>query len=177
MADRQVRTLCMTLAYAGCRLSEALALTADRVDLAAGADDREAEEASHRDFPQRACAPCPAGDARHGARHTRAAGQPRQRARCAPLALEPDDRMARRACHHGGGRARWGAGVTQGAAARAGWPPSPRGSRSTSSRNGSGTPSSPRPPSTPMPLAPRKRTSLGACGGKPTNSGLSMPHF
>ena len=35
-ADRQVRTLCMTLAYAGCRLSEALALTADRVDLSAG---------------------------------------------------------------------------------------------------------------------------------------------
>src|SRR4051812_17867943 len=35
-ADRAVRTLYMTLAYAGCRLSEALALTADRVDLAAG---------------------------------------------------------------------------------------------------------------------------------------------
>ena len=35
-ADRQVRTLCMTLAYAGCRLSEALALTVDRFDLAAG---------------------------------------------------------------------------------------------------------------------------------------------
>ena len=34
--DRQVRTLCMTLAYTSCRLSEALALTADRVDLAAG---------------------------------------------------------------------------------------------------------------------------------------------
>ena len=37
--DRDARTLCMTLAYAGCRLSEALALTADRVDrvdLAAG---------------------------------------------------------------------------------------------------------------------------------------------
>jgi integrase/recombinase XerD len=34
--DRPVRTLCMTLAYAGCRLSEALALTADRIDLAAG---------------------------------------------------------------------------------------------------------------------------------------------
>jgi integrase len=31
-----VRTLCTTLAYAGCRLSEALALTVDRVDLAAG---------------------------------------------------------------------------------------------------------------------------------------------
>ena len=35
-ADRTIRTLCMTLAYAGCRPSEALALTADRVDLAAG---------------------------------------------------------------------------------------------------------------------------------------------
>ena len=35
-AARSVRTLCMTLVYAGCRLSEALALTADRVDLAAG---------------------------------------------------------------------------------------------------------------------------------------------
>ena len=35
-ADRLVRTLCMTLAYAGCRLSEALALTVDRIDLAAG---------------------------------------------------------------------------------------------------------------------------------------------
>jgi integrase/recombinase XerD len=35
-ADREDRTLCMTLAYAGCRLSEALALSVDRVDLAAG---------------------------------------------------------------------------------------------------------------------------------------------
>ncbi len=35
-ADHPVPTLCMTLAYAGCRLSEAPALTADRVDLAAG---------------------------------------------------------------------------------------------------------------------------------------------
>ena len=34
--DRQARTFCMTLAYSGCRISEALALTADRVDLAAG---------------------------------------------------------------------------------------------------------------------------------------------
>jgi integrase len=35
-AEREIRTLCMTLAYAGCRLSEALALTVDRVDLATG---------------------------------------------------------------------------------------------------------------------------------------------
>jgi integrase/recombinase XerD len=34
-ADRQVRNLCMTRAYAGSRLSETLALTADRVDLTA----------------------------------------------------------------------------------------------------------------------------------------------
>jgi len=32
-ADRAVPTFCMTLAYTGCRISEALALTADRVDL------------------------------------------------------------------------------------------------------------------------------------------------
>jgi integrase len=35
-AGRLVLTPCMTLAYAGCCLSEALALTADRSDLAAG---------------------------------------------------------------------------------------------------------------------------------------------
>jgi integrase/recombinase XerD len=35
-ANRQVRTLCIVLAYAGCRLSEALALTVDRVDFSAG---------------------------------------------------------------------------------------------------------------------------------------------
>jgi len=35
-AEREVRTLCGTLAYAGCRISEALALTADRVDFAQG---------------------------------------------------------------------------------------------------------------------------------------------
>src|SRR4051794_41444783 len=35
-ADREDRTLCMTLAYSGCRLSEALALTVDRVNLSAG---------------------------------------------------------------------------------------------------------------------------------------------
>jgi len=32
-ARREVRTFCATLAYTGCRISEALALTADRVDL------------------------------------------------------------------------------------------------------------------------------------------------
>ena len=35
-ADRETRTFCLVLAYTGCRISEALALTADRVDLANG---------------------------------------------------------------------------------------------------------------------------------------------
>ena len=34
-APREVRTLCLALAYTGCRISETLALTADRVNLAA----------------------------------------------------------------------------------------------------------------------------------------------
>jgi integrase len=34
---REVRTFCATLAYTGCRISEALALTADRIDLKKGA--------------------------------------------------------------------------------------------------------------------------------------------
>ena len=35
-AERRTRTLCLTLAYTGCRISEALALTAERVDLEGG---------------------------------------------------------------------------------------------------------------------------------------------
>jgi integrase len=35
-APRQVRTLCLVLAYTGCRISEALALTPQRIDLEAG---------------------------------------------------------------------------------------------------------------------------------------------
>jgi integrase/recombinase XerD len=35
-AEREVRTFCGTLAYSGCRISEALELSADRVDLKAG---------------------------------------------------------------------------------------------------------------------------------------------
>jgi len=34
--DRETRTFCYVLAYTGCRISEALALTADRVDFAEG---------------------------------------------------------------------------------------------------------------------------------------------
>ena len=34
---REIRTFCATLAYTGCRISEALALTADRIDMKDGA--------------------------------------------------------------------------------------------------------------------------------------------
>lgn len=33
---REVRTFCLTLAYSGCRISEALALTANRIDCCCG---------------------------------------------------------------------------------------------------------------------------------------------
>lgn len=36
-AEREVRTFCYVLAFTGCRISEALALTADRIDLKDGA--------------------------------------------------------------------------------------------------------------------------------------------
>lgn len=35
-AAREVRTFCWTLAYSGCRISEALELTADRIDVREG---------------------------------------------------------------------------------------------------------------------------------------------
>jgi hypothetical protein len=96
----------------------------------------------------------PARRARPRARHPRAPGASWQGAWRPPLALVADDRLARRARRHGSGRPRWPAGLTQGAAARL-----RRGRRlrpashSTSSRNGSGTPSSPPPLFTPMPQA------------------------
>ena len=40
-ALREVRTFCGTLAYTGCRISEALALTADRVGRRRGAGIRK----------------------------------------------------------------------------------------------------------------------------------------
>jgi len=41
VADRQMRTLCMTLAYAGCCLSAALVLITDSGDLTAGVHSQE----------------------------------------------------------------------------------------------------------------------------------------
>jgi hypothetical protein len=111
LADRPVRTLCMTLAYAGCRLSKALALTADRGRYRRRrAGVRKPQEAPHRDFPKCAGAPCSARYNRDGARHSRTARKARQRPRHAAPAMVADDRMAGGACGDAGRRARECAG-------------------------------------------------------------------
>jgi hypothetical protein len=58
----------MTFAYAGCRLSGALARTADPADLAAGVLVFEnPQEVPNRDLSQRARIPCPPQYSQHGA--------------------------------------------------------------------------------------------------------------
>jgi integrase/recombinase XerD len=143
-AERLVRTLCMTLAYAGCRLSEALATHCrPRGPRRRRVGVRDPEEAPGGNLPRRARPPCPARCARPGARHPRAAR---------PLWRQPAS-MAHRP-------------RPKGCATVSALPPSPPASLSTLSRNGSDTPSSPPPPSMPMPRAPRKRTSSAGCGDK-----------
>src|SRR4051794_36702604 len=105
-ADRAVRTLCMTLAYAGCRLSEALALTADRVDLATGVLTFESLKKRRTGVYRSVPAPpalLDALDLVHGIRG---------------LALEPDDGLARGARCDGRRPARGPARLAQGVAAR-----------------------------------------------------------
>ena len=65
--ERQVRTLGMTLTYAGYRLSEALALTADRVDLSAGVLTIESLKKRRTGvFRTVPVLPCPARDVEDG---------------------------------------------------------------------------------------------------------------
>ena len=99
-AARSVRTLCMTLVYAGCRLSEALALTADRVDLAAGVLVFESLKKRRRGV-FRTVPPRRARCTRLGAWHPGDADPTRR----AALAVVTDDRLAGGACGDGGGRA------------------------------------------------------------------------
>ena len=54
-APREVRTYCWTLLYTGCRPSEALALTADRVDVQA----RSSPLRARRNAALASIAPCP----------------------------------------------------------------------------------------------------------------------
>jgi integrase len=99
-ADRDVRTLCMTLAYGGCRRSEAL--TSDRVDLAAGVLVFESLKNAAWGFFAACPSPCPARRTRPGARDPGAAGPAWQRPRRAALALVAHDRLAGGACGDAG---------------------------------------------------------------------------
>ena len=158
----------MTLAYAGCRPSEALALTADRVDLAAGVLVFESLK-KRRSGVFRAVPVPPAllealNNMVCGIRELQA-----HRGKGHGIRLWPWSRMTGwRAVHavmaaagldgpHASPKGlRHGFGVAA---------VSPPASRSTWCRNGSVTPSSPPPPSTPTPSAPRNRTSPAECGG------------
>ena len=164
-ADRQVRTLCMTLAYAGCRLSEALALTADRIDLAAGA--LVIESLKKRRTGVYRAVPVPpalldALDLVHGIREQHA-----RRGKGRGERLWPWSRMTGwRAVH----AVMAAAGLDgpqaspKGLGTASAWPRCPPASRSTWCRNGLAMPSSPPPPSMPMPSAPRRKTSPAECG-------------
>jgi integrase len=138
----------MTLAYAGCRLSEALALTADRVDLVAGVLVFESLKKRRAGIYRAVPVPPALLEALnmvHGVRELQA-----QRGKGRGVRLWPWSRMTGwRAVH-----------AVMDAARLDG----PHASPSTSSRNGSATPSSPPPPSTPTPSAPKKRTSRKGCG-------------
>ena len=61
-APREVRTSCWTLLYTGCRLSEALALTADRVDFQAAVltfeSRKKRRQGVYRAVPVQAAARC-----------------------------------------------------------------------------------------------------------------------
>jgi integrase len=118
VADRPVRTLCMVLAYAGCRLSEALALTADRVDLAAGV--LTIENLKKRRAGIYRAVPVPPAlletlDMVHGIREAQS-----RRGKSRSERLWPWSRMTGwrgRPCRHGSGRAGWAACLAEGFAA------------------------------------------------------------
>lgn len=83
-APRESRTLCLVLAYSGCRLSEALALTAERVDLTAGTLVFESLKKRRAGVYRAVPVPPAVIDALDLAHDLRAL-QPRPKARTAPL--------------------------------------------------------------------------------------------
>jgi integrase/recombinase XerD len=166
-ADRQVRTLCMTLAYAGCRLSEALAITVDRVDLGAGvlvfATLKKRQPGVFRAVPVPP-ALLDALDMVHGIRERQA-----RRGKGRGERLWPWSRMTGWRAVHAvmevvglDGPQASPKGLRHGSA----WRLSPPAFRSTWCRNGSATLSSPPPPSTLTPSGPRKKTLPGRCGDR-----------
>jgi integrase/recombinase XerD len=132
------------------RLSEALALTADRVDLTAGVPVFESLKKRQRGIYRAVPVPPALLDLVHGIRERQA-----RRGKGRGERLWPWSRMTGwRAVHAVMQAARLDVphAAPKGLRHGLGWPPSPPASRSTWCRNGSATPSSPPPPSTPMPV-------------------------
>ncbi len=155
----------MTPTYAGCRLSEALVLMAERVDLAAGTLVFESLKKRRTGIYRSVPVPpalLDAVDLAHGLRDRQG-----KRGKGRGVRLWPWSRMTGWRAVHGVMDA---AGLSgphtspRGCGTASGWPRSRPAFRSTQCRSGSATPSSPPPPSTPTPSAPRKRISPGGCG-------------
>ncbi|CAP57803.1 hypothetical protein GDI3860 [Gluconacetobacter diazotrophicus PA1 5] len=155
----------MTLVWSGCRLSEALALSADRVDLAAGVlvfeSLKKRQAGVYRAVPV-SPALLDALDLVHGIRQAQKRRDRGQAVRLWPWARMTGWRAVHAVMQEAGFPGRLPR--PRGCATPSASPPSPMPSPSTWSRNGSATPSSPRPPSTPMPSAPRNRISHAECG-------------
>jgi hypothetical protein len=107
----------MTLAYSGCRLSEALALTAGQVALAAGALVFESLKKHRSEIFRSVTVPPPCSIPSAWCTASATPSKAQQRPRRVALAVVADDRMASGACGDSGCGARGGAGLAQGAAA------------------------------------------------------------
>ena len=159
-APREVRTYCWTLLYTGCRPSEALALTADRVDFQAAVLTFESKKKRrpglYRAVPVPASAPrCPG----YGA------WPPRPRHPDVSLDVEPENRLHPRHRDHGTGRHRGPPSEPQRACGMAlAWPVSKKGSRSISCSAGWAMPSSRRRRSMPTRWARKSAISPPASG-------------
>lgn len=170
--DDALRTLCMTLAYAGCRLPEPLALTAERADLATGVlvieSLKKRRGGIHRAMPVPPALP-DALDLVDGIRELQTGRGKGRGVRLSPWSRMTAGAPSMPSCsppartgHRPPPKAR---------ATAAGSPLSPPASPSTPSRHSSATPNSPRQRSMPTPSGPRN-TTLPARSGVKRHSNL-----
>jgi len=163
LAPRDVRAFCHTLAWTGCRVSEALALTGERVDVVAGSITFESLKKRRRGLFRTVPIPPELAtmlDLVFGLRGLRG-----------PAARAPLWAFSRATAWRRVKEVLAAAGI-EGAQARPkglrhalGVAAVGRASRSTWCSAGSATPSSPRPRSTPRRSARRSAPSPRACGG------------
>lgn len=159
----------MTLAWSGCRLSEALALTADRVDLTGGVlvfeSLKKRQDGIYRAVPVPP-ALLEALDLVHGIREAQARRDRGRSLRLWPVARMTGWRMVHRVMDDAG--LSGPAASPRACGMPLAWRPSPPAFRSISCRSGSAMPSSLPPPSTPTLPATRSRLLPGKCGQSKT---------